>query len=87
MGELAACGGCSWFLVLRSWLSPQAHSPLKLELSTRTAASPERADEGFLMNDEGYCRCAAVLGSASGTPTWSAAGSSFLVDAAGALST
>ena len=27
------------------------------------AVSPERADEGFLMNDEGYSRCAAVLGS------------------------
>ena len=50
----------SSFLVL-SW--PQAHSPLKLELATRTAASPERADEGFRMNDEGYSRCAAVLGS------------------------
>ena len=50
----------SSFLVL-SW--PQAHSPLKLELATRTAASPERADEGFRMNDEGYSRCAAVFGS------------------------
>jgi hypothetical protein len=31
--------------------------------TTRPAASPERADEGFRMNDEVYSRCAAVLGS------------------------
>jgi hypothetical protein len=35
-GELAACGGCSWFFVLRSWLTPHRgyRSPVILDFNS-----------------------------------------------------